>query len=182
MAADVLLLTALLYFTGGPFNPFNFLYLVHIALAAVVLRSALHLGAGRAVVRCASARCSSSRAFRTHAHAHAGHGGRRALHAHTDMRMHLYGMWVAFGVAAVVHRSTSCTRVTRDLARREQELAEARALAARSEQLASLATLAAGAAHELSTPLSTIAVVAKELERELARGDSRPRRTARTRG
>lgn len=33
MAADVLLFTALLYETGGPFNPFNFLYLVHIALA-----------------------------------------------------------------------------------------------------------------------------------------------------
>jgi two-component system sensor histidine kinase RegB len=38
----------------------------------------------------------------------------------------------------------------------------------RSEKLASLATLAAGAAHELATPLSTIAVVAKELERSLA--------------
>src|SRR5262245_18177258 len=37
MTADVVLLTALLYFSGGPHNPFSFLYLVHIALAAVVL-------------------------------------------------------------------------------------------------------------------------------------------------
>ena len=34
---DVGLLTAVLYFTGGPFNPFSFLYLVNVALAAVIL-------------------------------------------------------------------------------------------------------------------------------------------------
>jgi two-component system sensor histidine kinase RegB len=75
-------------------------------------------------------------------------------------------MWVAFGIAAafIVY---FVTRVTRDLAGREAELSRARAAAQRSERLASLATLAAGAAHELATPLSTIAVVAKELERLL---------------
>jgi two-component system sensor histidine kinase RegB len=87
---------------------------------------------------------------------------------HVDhMRMHLEGMWVAFGVAAgfIVY---FVQRVTRALAAREAELLAARSLAARHEKLTSLATLAAGAAHELSTPLSTIAVVAKELERQLA--------------
>src|SRR5690606_17314568 len=49
---------------------------------------------------------------------------------------------------------------------REAELAETRLLAARAERLASLATLAAGAAHELSSPLGTIAVAARELELE----------------
>jgi two-component system sensor histidine kinase RegB len=48
-------------------------------------------------------------------------------------------------------------------------VAAARVAAARSEKLASLATLAAGSAHELSTPLATIAVVARELERQLER-------------
>jgi two-component system sensor histidine kinase RegB len=52
-------------------------------------------------------------------------------------------------------------------AARAPELGQARALVQRREKLASLATLAAGAAHELSTPLSTIAVVAKELQRAL---------------
>jgi two-component system sensor histidine kinase RegB len=59
------------------------------------------------------------------------------------------------------------TRVTRDLALQRADAALARHRALRSERLAALATLAAGAAHELATPLGTIAVVAKELEREL---------------
>ena len=49
----------------------------------------------------------------------------------------------------------------------------ARNLASRQERLASLATMAAGAAHELATPLGTVALVAKELERSLTRtGDT----------
>ncbi|HRI53279.1 MAG TPA: ATP-binding protein, partial [Pseudomonadota bacterium] len=58
-------------------------------------------------------------------------------------------------------------RIRRELAQREAELEAARSLAARRDKLASLATLAAGAAHELATPLATIAVAAKELERQL---------------
>jgi two-component system sensor histidine kinase RegB len=40
MALDVLIFSGLLYFTGGPENPFSFLYLVPIAIAAITLRSA----------------------------------------------------------------------------------------------------------------------------------------------
>jgi two-component system sensor histidine kinase RegB len=78
-------------------------------------------------------------------------------------------MWIAFGVAAVFI-VYFVTRVRRSLAARETELVGTRMLASRSEKLGSLATLATGAAHELSTPLSTIAVVARELERDLERG------------
>jgi two-component system sensor histidine kinase RegB len=87
---------------------------------------------------------------------------------HDHLALHLEGMWIAFGLAAgfIVY---FVQRVTRALARRDQELADARAVALRAERLASLATLAAGAAHELSTPLSTIAVVTRELELELTR-------------
>jgi two-component system sensor histidine kinase RegB len=78
--------------------------------------------------------------------------------------MHLRGMWVAFATAAafIVY---FMHRVTRALAERENDLERARELGARTEKLASMATLAAGAAHELGTPLAVIAVVAKELER-----------------
>jgi two-component system sensor histidine kinase RegB len=76
-------------------------------------------------------------------------------------------MWVAFALAAVFV-VFFVQRVTRALSDRERELQIARAQGERREKLASLATLAAGAAHELSTPLSTIAVVAKELLRSLS--------------
>jgi two-component system sensor histidine kinase RegB len=85
-----------------------------------------------------------------------------------DRRM--VGMWVALGVASafVVH---FLRRITGALAERDAELTEARGLAARQERLASLATMAAGAAHELSTPLGTVALAAKELEHALTKVD-----------
>jgi two-component system sensor histidine kinase RegB len=78
------------------------------------------------------------------------------------------GTWVALGVASafVVH---FLQRIHAALAVRESELTQARGLAARQERLASLATMAAGAAHELSTPLGTVALAAKELERALTK-------------
>jgi two-component system sensor histidine kinase RegB len=159
MALDVVLLTVLLDFSGGPFNPFSTLYLVHIALAAVVLRA----GWTWALVGLASA-CFGT-LFVRHLWVPGEGGGAAHPHHHiNDVRLHLEGMWVAFGVAAgfIVY---FVQRVTRALAEREAELVAARAVTARNEKLAALATLAAGAAHELSTPLSTIAVVARELER-----------------
>jgi len=152
MVLDVVLLTLLLSVTGGPFNPFNFLYLVHIALAAVVLRPQWAWGLTVMAISCCAALF----------YGHSTH----QLHAGDMLQMHLRGMWVAFGVAAgfIVY---FVQRVTRALSERDAELVAVRDRAARHDKLASLAALAAGAAHELSTPLSTIAVVAKELEHQL---------------
>ena len=154
MGLDVLTFSGLLYFTGGPENPFSFLYLVPIAIAAITLRAAWTW------MLVLLSLASSLVLFARHqplpaAGGHAGH-----------MALHLRGMWVAFGVASafIVY---FLMRVRRALAAREEELDASRSLAARQERLASLATLAAGAAHELATPLSTIAVVAKDLEREV---------------
>ena len=82
------------------------------------------------------------------------------------MRLHLQGMWVAFSVAAVL-TAYFVVQMSGAIDRRDAEMARIRDRAARTERLASLATLAAGAAHELGTPLATIAVVARELERSL---------------
>jgi two-component system sensor histidine kinase RegB len=68
-------------------------------------------------------------------------------HRENGVNLHFTGMWVGFAVAE-----------------REQSLLQMQEELARKDRLASLVTLAAGAAHELSTPLSTIAIVAKELE------------------
>lgn len=159
MSLDAVFLTALFYLTGGPSNPFNFLFLVHLALASVILPTRHAWG----LVALGSALFGLL--FYDHvplarAGAHGAHGGH-------DMDLHLRGMWVAFVVAAIFI-VTFVSRVTRTLATRERELARAREDATRSERLASLATLAAGAAHELATPLGTIALVARELELELA--------------
>jgi len=151
MTLDVALLTGLLYFTGGPTNPFSFLYLVQIALAAIILHA--HFTWTLVAV-----------SF--------GSFGMLLLD-HRSVALaeyHQRGMWVALGVASafIVY---FLLRVTSALAQREAELAEARTQAARQHQLASLATMAGGAAHQLATPLGTIALVAKELERSLG-GDT----------
>ena len=158
LAVDMLLLTVLLHLTGGPLNPFTFLYMVHIALGAATLKprwawslAGLGLGSFGALFLVASLD---------------GAGQPHASHA-DHLRLHLYGMYVAFGVSAlfVVY---FVARVKHALAQREEELEAARDLAQRQARFASLATMAAGAAHELGTPLSTIALVARELERALA--------------
>src|SRR5690606_13458831 len=61
-------------------------------------------------------------------------------------------------------------RMARSLEERERELVRLERIAARGEKLASLSTLAAGAAHELGSPLGTIAIVARELERAAEAG------------
>lgn len=161
LAADVLLLTGLLYFTGGPFNPFSFLYLIHIALAAVVLRSWWTWSLVGLSVACLGT------LFLDHEWLDLGWHGHPERHTE-HVGLHLRGMWVAMAVAGVFI-VYFVTRVARDLARRDAELARARALAERGRRVTALATLAAGAAHEISTPLSTILVVTRELERALER-------------
>ena len=159
MFIDTAVLTVLLDLTGGASNPFSTLYLVNVALGAVLRRRA---GRGRSWSRRSpgSPRSTSTRSDLAGA-PHPDGDGRRADDGLAPARM-----WIAFAIAAVFI-VFFVQRVSRALAARERELQQARALVERREKLASLATLAAGAAHELSTPLSTIAVVAKELQRSL---------------
>lgn len=156
VGADLLLFTGLLYFTGGSSNPFSALYLVYIALAAVVLPPKLSFALVGFALFCSSLLFVS--------HVPLPH---ESPHHHEDLGWHLRGTWIAFGAAAslIVY---FLNRVLRELAERERELEAARWHNARKERLASLATLAAGAAHELASPLATIAVAANELEKQLA--------------
>jgi two-component system sensor histidine kinase RegB len=165
MALDCLLLTVLLHLSGGPSNPFTVLYLVNVALAAVVLAPGYAWALSALSVACFGALFMLPPRAGPEMLGMADHH-----HAEEPMSLHLKGMWVAFFVAATVIAYV-VTRVTRDLDRQRSEVAAARTRALRSERLAALATLAAGAAHELATPLGTIAVAAKELERDLTPGE-----------
>lgn len=155
LALDVTLLTALLWLTGGTSNPFTTVYLVYIALAAVTLGSRWTW----TIAALSVAAYATLFAITPPADPHAAH--RPA----DELAGHLAGMWVAFLSAALLI-GFFVTRVREALDERERALTEARRVAAAQERLASLTTLAAGAAHELATPLATIAVASKELMRE----------------
>jgi two-component system sensor histidine kinase RegB len=158
MLLDVFVLTVVLDLTGGASNPFSTLYLVNVALAAVLLPPRWSWAL------MAASLLAFGGLFVHEALVGPSHHVRMLLdHAHV-MKAHLHGMWVACALSAIFV-VFFVQRVSGALAEREKELQETRAKAATREKLASLATLAAGAAHELGTPLSTIAVVAKELER-----------------
>jgi len=109
MALDVLLLTGVFYFTGGASNPFSSIYLVNLALAAVVLRPLWTWALVALSLLCFAALFLVPLDPAAHAE-HAMRGG-------ANLRLHLEGMWVAFALGAsfivyFVHR------VTRAIARR----------------------------------------------------------------
>lgn len=81
----------------------------------------------------------------------------------TTFQLHLVGMWVIFVVSAVLI-TVFITRMARAIQVRELNLAKARETELRNEQLVAIGTLAAGTAHALGTPLSTMSVLLTELD------------------
>lgn len=153
LAFDSLLLTLLLALSGGPFNPFSIFLLVNLTLGAILLPPR----ASWALV--ALSLLLFGGLFFLPEGALAG----LQLPGHAElMSLHLQGMWVASAAAAcfIVY---FVQRITRALDAHTTALAEARRARANHERIRGLATLAAGTAHELSTPLSTIAVASAEL-------------------
>jgi two-component system sensor histidine kinase RegB len=80
-------------------------------------------------------------------------------------RLHLAGMWLTFVVSAAMI-AWFVARMTASIRERDSRLATAREQALRDERVVALGALAAGAAHELGTPLATIAVLVGELEHD----------------
>jgi len=153
LAIDIMALTAILALSGGPANPFTLLFLVQITLSAVVLSKAWTWFLG----------ILSILGFGFLFIAHVTVPALEGHHATQGFSAHLFGMWIAF-VAAALLITILIGRVSEALRAHEVEVLRLQDQLNRQEKVASIATLAAGAAHELGTPLSTIAVVAKELE------------------
>jgi two-component system, sensor histidine kinase RegB len=151
VALDSIGFSILLYFAGGPSNPFTLFYIVHVAVAALILSPPYAWSLVALSVASYSALFLKSIPL---------------THAVENLDVHLYGVWVAYGLGAtcIVY---FLQRARAEIEEREQLLAEQAELRRQGERLTSLATLAAGAAHELSSPLATIAVVSKELQYEL---------------
>lgn len=151
LLADVAALTVLLYFTGGSTNPFVTLYLLPLAITAAALPQRVWWMAGIATA-CYSALLAW--------HVPLPH----AEHAHdADFSMHVFGMWLGF-VASAALIASFAVRMNATLRDRDRMLAELREQGLRQERIVAIGTLAAGAAHELGTPLSTMAVLVKDIQ------------------
>jgi two-component system sensor histidine kinase RegB len=155
LLADAAALTALLALSGGSTNPFVSLYLLPIAVAAIVL-PARHAW----LITAVTIVCYTALLFFFLPLTH----GEHEMHSNA-FNLHVLGMWVTF-LASAVLITAFVTVMAASIRARDRGLAAARERELRDEQVLALGTFAAGAAHELGTPLSTIAVLGKEMEND----------------
>ncbi len=164
---DVLLLTALLFISGGYTNPFSMVFIGYVALAAVVLDARWTWGVFGVSLICFFT------LFFVHlplpqlaAHAHHLHHQSASGLRTSGFSLHLHGMLVAFVcIGAIV--ATFVTRMNRELAEQSRVISDLRDREDERKRLVSLATLTAGVTHELATPLGTLLLIAEELAAEL---------------
>ncbi|NTV94390.1 MAG: HAMP domain-containing histidine kinase [Thiobacillus sp.] len=158
LMADAEAIAALVYFTGGYANPFISLLLVPLILCAVTLpaRYAWAMTAWVALLYSLLARFYQPLVM--------------SVSEQAAIDLHLAGMWLNFLLTAALV-AAFVTRLATALRRREADLAQVREQALRDEQLFALGMQAAAAAHDLATPLSSLRVSLRELERDYAGDD-----------
>jgi two-component system sensor histidine kinase RegB len=174
LVMDVILLTVLIYNTGGAMNPFTFLYLVHVVLGAVLTRPKWSWALMLFTLFCygslflpisswiGQARLLLPQFLSNDSVVYSCDNSVDLHRKDTEMNLHLQGMWVAFAITSffIVFMVGQIQKTLLRHQRIEDKLREEKV---KNERLASLTTLAAGAAHEFSTPLATIAVASKEM-------------------
>jgi len=169
MFMDVSLLTVLIHYTGGPMNPFTFLYLVHIVVGSLAMKPKCLWTLAIFTILCyaglfllppmaiSSGVAGISSVCQSPAGQHV---------VAPQMQLHLQGMWLAFALTAIFI-VFFVSKIQQALDNYQQAISQLQSAKNNNEKLASLATLAAGAAHELSTPLATIAVASGEMHHSL---------------
>ena len=155
LAFDIIQLAALLFLTGGLQNPFALLFLAPVLISATALPPERTLALGLLAIGL------STLLALVH----------RPLPWFADGRIELPFLYVS-GVWTAILLGTAFTgvyawRVAEEARQLAQALAATELVLAREQHLSQLDGLAAAAAHELGTPLGTIMVVAKELDRQL---------------
>lgn len=158
LVIDIASIYLLLYFSGGASNPFVSYFLVPLSISAATLPWGM-----TAAIALLSLGAYSSLLFfhiplpdlappTSHMH-HSGSNG---------INMHILGMWFNFLLSAGLI-TYFVVKMASALREQQQQLAEHREDELRDEQLMAVATLAAGTAHELGTPLSTMKVLLNEM-------------------
>ena len=160
LLGDIAALSVLFYFSGGYSNPFIWMYLLPITVAAVALRAAYAW-----LIASLSITCYTLLMFYhvplSHLHLHARMDGQGSV----QLDIHLVGMWIGFVVSSIIV-AIFIARIGQNLRDYDKVIAAVREKALESERMLALGALATSAAHELGTPLATMAVVSKELSQE----------------
>ncbi|WP_366919562.1 ATP-binding protein [Hydrocarboniphaga sp.] len=157
---DVAALTALLYMSGGATNPFVFLYLLQVAIGAVLLEA---WSTWTMVVVTSLCFAFLMRFYMPL--------DMRPSDADELFHLHVIGMLICFAldVGLLV---VFMTRINRILRGRDARLADLRQRAAEEDHIVRMGLLASGAAHELGTPLATLSVILGDWRRmSVFRGD-----------
>ncbi len=154
LSLDVVALSILLYFAGGSTNPFVSLYLLPLIIAAATLPARHTWGMAALTTAC----YSGLMVYRI-----------PLPHNHQDMdnafNTHVMGMWLGFVISAVVI-AYFVVKMAQAVRNKDELLVRVREEILRNERIVALGTQAAGAAHELGTPLSTMSVVIGELQHD----------------
>jgi two-component system sensor histidine kinase RegB len=155
LALNIVELAGLLFFTGGLQNPFSFLFLAPVLISATALPIRLTIALGALAVACAS--------VLVFFHLPLPWDSEEPL---VLPPIYLFGVWLSI-VLAIGVTSLYAFQVTEEARKLSDALAATELVLTREQHLTQLDGLAAAAAHELGTPLSTIFLISRELERAL---------------
>ncbi|ADE10969.1 ATP-binding protein [Sideroxydans lithotrophicus] len=173
LSVDVLVLTVLLYYGGGSTNPLVSLYLLPLVIAAATLPRRFTWGMASLTLACYSLLMvwyvpipgSQSMSVAMQGMDHMHHDMPTASPMQNAFNEHVLGMWLGFVISALVV-AYFVVEMARAVRIRDAQLNRVREETLRNERIVALGTQAAGAAHELGTPLSTMSVVIGEMRNE----------------